>query len=173
MNNFNYTNQNENSINRNNSITKAYTYENNKCFSIDTLKRMEQYTQTINDLNFDIFKIILKKNKILVPLNKNLEKGTFVDNIYGYNIYRKNQNYEEKNSNGFSDILLYKCRAHKYDRFLKSSLKVNFYAIIANIGNTESSNCELVKYIGLNLEVKVWIITSKYIKKGELLKLRL
>ena len=110
MNNFNYTNQNENSINRNNSITKAYTYENNKCFSIDTLKRMEQYTQTINDLNFDIFKIILKKNKILVPLNKNLEKGTFVDNIYGYNIYRKNQNYEEKNSNGFSDILLYKCR---------------------------------------------------------------
>ena len=123
MNNLKYANHDGISINKINSITKAYTYENIKFFSIDSLIKIEKYIQAINDFNFDLFKIILEKNRILVFSNKDIEKGTFIDNIYGYDTFRKNQNYEEKNANGFSDIFLFKCRDSKYDRFLKSSLK--------------------------------------------------
>ena len=118
MNNFNFANQNETSINKINCITKVYIYENIKCFSIDALKRMEQYTQTIKDLNFDIFKIILKKNKILVFSNKNFEKGTFINNMDMMNL-EKIKIMKQKKEKDFSGILLYKYRVHKYDRFLK------------------------------------------------------
>lgn len=170
-NNFNFEYKNENSLNKINSITKAYTYENVKFFSIDTLKKINNYIEAINDYNYDLFKIILKNNEISVYSNKNIESGTFIDNIYGYNTFRKTGDYKEKNKNGFSDILLFKCKDSKYDRFLKSSLNVNLGAIIANSRKFPDSNCDLIKYIDLNLEVKVGITTKKNIRKGEQLKL--
>ena len=95
----------------------------------------------------------------MVYSNKNIESQTFIDNIYGYNTFRKTEDYKEKNENGFSDILIFKCKDSKYDRVLKISLNVNLGAIIANSKKFADSNCDLIKYIDLNLEVKVGIMT--------------
>ena len=97
--------------------------------------------------------------------NKNIESQTFIDNIYWYNTFRKTGDYKEKNKNCFSDILLFKCKDSKYDRFLKSSLNVNLGAIIANSRKFPDSNCDLIKYIDLNLEVKVGYPLKKILEK--------
>ena len=54
-----------------------------------------------------------------------------------------------------------------------NSLTVNLGSLIANMRIVSKVNCELIKYVDLNLEVKVAIIASKSIHKGESIKLSL
>ena len=83
----------------------------------------------------------------------------------------KKKEYDNKDPNGFNDILLFKCRDKNYDRFLKSSIFVNIGSILAKRENNSFSNCEIIKYVEHNLEVKA-AISTKLIKKGEKLELK-
>ena len=49
---------------------------------------------------------------------------------------------------------------------------MNIVSILAKPKNNSFSNCEIIKYVEHNLEVKAAIVSTKLIKKGEKLELK-
>ena len=75
------------------------------------------------------------KGEIEIYINRNLEEGSYIFDIYGANIFIKNKVNDNKESSGFNDILLFKCKNKNNDRFLKRSIFVNLGSILANKKN--------------------------------------
>lgn len=155
-----------------NFISKAYSFEGIKFFPIEALEKIHENNKIINSFKSDIFKYILKNSSIEVLSNRDLKKGIFIINIYVIYAYRKTLEYEKRDPKGFNVIFLFKCHDKNYDRFLKNSICVNIGSIIAKSNLNENNNCEIIKYLDLNLEVKVGIATTKNIRKGEKIKLK-
>ena len=82
-------------------------------------------------------------------LKKDLKKVTFIINIYAIYAYRKTLEYENRDSNGFNDIFLFKCHDKNYDRFLKNTIFVNIGSFIAKSNLNENNNCEIIRYLYL------------------------
>ena len=154
-----------------NLITRAYSIENIHFFKNEILSKIKQHLNNLNDFNCDLFKLKIEKDEIEFYSNRNIGEGTFIMDISGTYTYSKKKEYDNKDPNGFNDILLFKCRDKNYDRFLKSSIFVNIGSILAKRENNSFSNCEIIKYVEHNLEVKA-AISTKLIKKGEKLELK-
>lgn len=155
-----------------NLITRAYSIENIHFFNNEILSKINQHLNNLNDFNYDLFKLKIEKDEIEIYSNRDIDEGTFIIDIYGTYTYRKKIEYENKDPNGFNDIMLFKCRDKNYDRFLKSSIFVNLGSILARPKKNSSSNCKIIKYVDYNLEVKAAIASTKLIKKGEKLELK-
>jgi hypothetical protein len=154
-----------------NMISKAYSFKGISFFSFEFLLDIHKQIKIINDSGTNLFEPKIKNNKIDIIANKFLQKNTFIIDIVGIYCYRKTNEYEDKNINGFKDIFLFHCRDSKYDRYLKNSINVNIGSLIAQSSNAIKGNCKIIKYLDINLEVKAGIVTSKNVKKGEILLL--
>ena len=154
-----------------NLITKAYSYKDIYFFSTNFLFMIQEQIKQINDFQKNLFEVKIINNKISIISNQFMEKNTFVIDIVGIYCYKKTTEYNNENNKGFKDIFLFHCHDFRYDRYLKNSLNINLGSLIAQSSSKKNANCKIIKYLGINLEVKAGIVTSKDVKKGETLLL--
>lgn len=165
--NLNFSNESFKSNNQINLITKAYSFDDIKFYSRDTLMKIDEYLNLVNNFQINIFQFKKEKENIKIVSNVNLKEGTYVSEIIGMYCFRKTKSYAGENIKGFKEIFLFKCHDKNYDRFLKNLNYVNIGSIIAENRSGLNGNCEIIKYANINLEIKVGIITTKDIKAGE------
>ena len=164
--------ENSDKLNENiNLITKAYSFKDISFFSSNFLLNIQEQIKLINNFQANVFEPKIRNNNINIISNQFLEKNTFLIDIVGTYCYKKTTEYDCINFKGFKDIFLFHCHDSKYDRYLKNSSNVNLGSLIAQSSSKSKGNCKIIKYLDTNLELKAGIVTSKDIKKGEILLL--
>lgn len=107
-----------------------------------------------------------EKGNIGIYAKKKLSKGTFLIDIIGFIGYTF-INLKEKKKDKAKKILIYKVNDKNHYRYMHLTKIGNLGSLICILSNSRNSNLEIINYLDFDLTVKVGLITSKNILKGE------